>query len=153
MSTKVVDLKDFARELGAWTDGHLERLHDATVAGIARSVPEIVRQSPVDTGLYASSWGFTRTEWGAVIGNSAPHAPIIEYGTRPFKPPIGPLLAWAKRVLKDPSQPPTYSDRVWALAIGTQKKIAERGMQPKAVMEKSIPLILENVRAEYEAMK
>jgi hypothetical protein len=152
MAGKTVNLNEFANEIGALSERHLERLHEATVAGISRSIPHLVANSPVDTGLYASSWQFTRTEWGAIVGNTAPHAPIIEYGARPFTPPITPLLEWAKRVLKDPSQPPHYSSKVWALAKGTQKKISERGMAPKAVMEKSIPIILDNIRKEYEAM-
>ncbi len=152
MSTKTVNLKDFAKEIGVYSEAHIESLKKATIVGIAKSIPDIVRSSPVDTGLYAQSWDFSETEFGAVIGNFAPHAPIIEYGARPFTPPIGPLLAWAKRVLRDPSQPPEYSKEVWRLAKGTQKKISEVGMAPKAVLEQAIPGILENIKREYESI-
>lgn len=152
MSSKTVDLSDFAKALGADVEEDLDKLKAATVRGIVRSIPDLVEDSPVDTGQYAASWDFTETEKGAIIGNFAPHAAIIEEGARPFTPPIGPLLAWAKRVLEDPSQPPDYSDEVWALAKGTQKKISEFGMQPKHILEKNIPTIIDNIRKEFEAL-
>lgn len=146
---KTVNLKDFAREIEGFTQATLEEQRQATVRGIAASIPHLVETSPIDTGLYAQSWGFSSTETSAILGNSAPHAAIIEYGARPFTPPIRPLLEWAKRVLQDPSQPPDYSDRVWALARGTQKKIAEKGMLPRRVMEMAIPHIIENIKREF----
>ena len=149
MATKVVNLQDFAKELGVYNAAQVEKLKAAALDGIAKSVPMVVKRSPVDTGLYAQSWGFTPTEFGAVLGNTAPHSAVIEFGARPFTPPIGPLLAWAKRVLKDPSQPPNYSDQVWGLARGTQKKIAEVGMQPRQIMSDAIPAILENIKEEF----
>lgn len=150
MATKVVNLSDFSRQLGDFNAAHIDRQRQATVRGIAKSIPDLVAASPVDTGLYAQSWGFTSTEESAILGNTAPHSPIIEYGARPFTPPIKPLLEWAKRVLQDPSQPPNYSNQVWALAKGTQKKIAAVGMAPKKVMEQAIPTIIENIRKELE---
>lgn len=150
---KTVNLRDFARELGAYTDEQVENVKVATAKAVASSIPHMVETSPVDTGQYASSWGFTQEEEKVIIGNFAPHAGIIEFGARPFKPPIGPLLAWAKRVLQDPSQPPTYSSEVWRLAVGTQKKIEQYGMEPKAVMEKGLDGILEKIRLEYEAIR
>jgi hypothetical protein len=152
MRSKTVNLADFAKELREFNEGSLEEQRLATVRGIAASIPDLVKASPVDTGLYGQSWNFSSTEESAILGNTAPHAPIIEYGARPFTPPIGPLLAWAKRVLQDPSQPPDYSDKVWALARGVQGKIAKSGMQPKKVMENMIPAIIENIRQEFERL-
>lgn len=151
-SKKVVALEDFAKEIGAFTEAQKEKLSQAVLLGIAASIPHLVETSPVDTGLYAQSWDFKKEEWGAVLGNYAPHAPIIEFGARPFTPPIGPLLAWAKRVLQDASQPPDYSSRVWQLAKGTQKKISEVGMKPQAILEKAIPQVIENIKREYEIL-
>lgn len=150
MSKKVVSLQNLAQELGAYSKGQLEALKKASVRGVAQSIPNLVEASPIDTGLYAQSWDFSEMEWGVILGNTSPHAPIIEYGARPFTPPIAPLLAWAKRVLKDPSQPPDYSNKVWALARGVQKKIVAQGMKPKSIMQNEIPRIIENIKAEYK---
>ena len=152
MKKKSVSLQNLAEELGAYSESHIKSLKQATTLGIAKSIPLLVETSPVDTGLYAQSWDFTADEESVILGNYAPHSPIIEYGARPFTPPLKPLLAWAKRVLQDPSQPPDYSDQVWSLAVGTQKKISEVGMQPKKVMENAIPQIIENIKQEYRAL-
>jgi len=150
LASKTVQLKDFAKELGAYSNKQMSHFKKAVKVGVMQSIPNLVAASPVDTGLYASSWDMTVTESSVILGNYAPHAAIIEYGARPFTPPIGPLLAWAKRVLKDPSQPPEYSDQVWALARGTQKKIAREGMKPRGIMEKELPNIMMNIRKAYE---
>lgn len=102
----------------------------------------------MDTGLYAQSWTFTETEKSIILGNYAPYAGVIERGARPFTPPLGPLLAWAKRVLQDPSQPPDYSSRVWGLATAVQQKIRREGMKPRHILENEIPRIIERVQRE-----
>lgn len=152
MSNKFVNLGDFAKELKGFTDKSLKEQQAAVTSGVMRSLPDLVAASPVDTGLYASSWDFTVDEKRAVIGNSSPHAPIIERGARPFTPPIGPLLAWAKRVLKSPSQPPDYDSEVWALARGTQNKIAREGMKPRHVLEGMLPTIIANIQEELKGV-
>lgn len=137
------------------TERDVERLKEATYTGLLRSIPLLVQRSPVDTGQYASSWGVERRPEEVLIGNYAPHAPIIEYGARPFTPPIGPLLAWAKRVLQDPvtpsnpQDPSDYSEEVRALAFAVQKKISERGMPPRQILEKATPDIIQNIIEEY----
>jgi len=146
LSTKTVRIENFSSELKKFTKATLEDQQRAVADGVLRSLPELVANSPVDTGSYAASWDFTLDENSAILGNFAPHAPIIERGARPFTPPLGPLLAWAKRVLNDPSQPPNYSDRVWALAKGTQNKISQHGMEPKHILENAIPGIIENIK-------
>lgn len=146
--TVQVKLEDFAEKLAEFSDRHISEIKKGVVSGVARSVPDLVASSPVDTGLYAQSWDFTADDEKAVLGNYAPYAPVIEFGARPFTPPIGPLLAWAKRVLKDSSQPPKYSPKVWALARGVQRKIAAEGMKPKHILTNMIPKIIENIKEE-----
>lgn len=161
MSTRRVNLEDFADELGDFGQYSVKAVKRAIVRGIARSIPDLVENSPVDTGLYAQSWDFHATEFGAIVGNYAPYAGVIEHGARPFKPPLPPLLAWAKRVLTgqhnaqgekiQTGQPETdYAPEVWALAIHTQKKIEAEGMMPHHILENEIPRIIDNIRLELE---
>jgi hypothetical protein len=152
---KKVNLADFSKELGDFAERSLKAKRKAVLAGIARSIPDLVAASPVDTGLYAASWGFTADEHSAFVGNYAPYAGVIEYGARPHWVPIEPLLAWAKRVLNhggsatSHSQPETnFSPEVWALAKAVQAKIAAKGQQPRHVMENMIPTIIDNIRKE-----
>ena len=109
--------------------------------------------SPVDTGMYAASWDMTVEERSVIMGNYAPYAGIIEHGARPHRPPIGPLLAWAKRVTQSSSQPPDYDRHVWALAMAVQKKIEREGQAPKHVMENLIPAIIENIKEELRHVR
>lgn len=149
MGSRTINLSELAGAIEANTLKDVESMKRAVASGLAASIPMLVERSPVDTGLYAQSWNFTVSEETAIIGNYAPHAAIIEHGARPFSPPIGPLLQWAKRVLKDPSQPPKYSDAVWALAIGTKNKIKAVGIKPKHIMQKSIPDIIDLIKREF----
>lgn len=148
MATKVVRLENFAEELKKDSKVRLDQYKTAVVKGVVKSIPGLVAASPVDTGLYAASWDFTVSEESAILGNFSPHAPIIEDGARPFTPPIRPLLEWAKRVLGSSSQPPDFDSEVWALAKGTQNKIAREGIKPRNVLRKQMPIIIENVRKE-----
>lgn len=161
MSRKVVDLEDFSTTLGDWAQASLKEKRQAVISGVARSIPDLVAASPVDTGLYAASWSMTVEENAVILGNYAPYAGIIEYGARPFTPPIAPLLAWAKRVLTgstaddgskvETGQPESdYSPEVWRLAKYTQAKIAAKGMKPRHIMENMIPNILENIKMELQ---
>lgn len=150
MSSKVVKIENLSRELKEFSGKTLKENKAAVLSGVLKSIPDLVAASPVDTGQYAASWDFTTTETSVILGNFAPHAPIIEHGARPFTPPIGPLLAWAKRVLKSSSQPPDYDPEVWKLAKGVQKKIAAEGMQPRNILENMIPKIIENIREELK---
>ena len=145
---KRIKLSEFAGELDNFTKKSSRKLQDDVKKGVIRSIPQLVAKSPVDTGEYANSWDFTEGEKKVILGNFSPHAPIIEFGARPFTPPIGPLLAWAKRVLGDPSQPPDYSSDVWRLAKGVQNKISINGMKPKHILELMIPIIIENIKRE-----
>lgn len=146
---KTVNLKDFAKEIGAFTEREIENLRVATQRGIINSIPKLVEDSPVDTGLYASSWDFTETEFGMILGNYAPHAAIIEHGARPFTPPLDPLIAWAARVL----QVPADSADARRLAYLTQQKIKREGMAPRNILANAMPGIMEEIRKEYEAMR
>jgi hypothetical protein len=148
MATKAVKMSDLSKHLGQFGTASLATQKKAVGRAIVTAIPKLVAASPVDTGLYAQSWDFTLDDQKAIIGNFAPHAAVIEFGARPFTPPLGPLLAWAKRVLKDSSQPPGYSPEVQRLARGTQMKIAALGMKPKHILENAIPGIIEDIKRE-----
>lgn len=152
MAKKVVKLSAFAGELRNFQEKSFEEIKRATKIGVLRSLRTLILKSPVDTGEYANSWDFTETEKSLILGNFSPHASVIEFGARPFTPPIGPLLAWAKRILQDPSQPPEYSSEVWAMARGVQNKISREGMKPKHVLQSTMPEIIDNIIQEIQSL-
>lgn len=139
--TKIVSLDKFADELKKYSEQSIKDFKVAVIDTLYEYLPQIVAKSPVDTGLYAQSWRVEVTDKSAYIGNFAPYAPIIEFGTRPFTPPLGPLLEWARRVLKKS----TIDSECYALAIGVQKKFQEKGMEPRHILTDSIAEIVDNV--------
>ncbi|MCK5880849.1 MAG: hypothetical protein KAG18_03175 [Sinobacterium sp.] len=145
MSTQIVNLRDFSSEIGKFTEYHISDQKQIIAKAIVDSFATLVESGPMDTGLYAQSWDMVESESSVILGNYAPHAAIIEDGARPYMPPIGPLLAWAKRVLQD-GQTDGYSSHVWALAKYTQAKIAEHGQKPKKIMENHIPVVIAQIK-------
>lgn len=145
---RTLRLEDLSKALDGLSKKTLREQKQAVGKAMARAIPRLVAASPVDTGLYAQSWDFTVDEKSAIIGNYAPYASVIEFGARPYSAPIDPLLAWAKRVLSDPSQPPDYSEKVRALAWGTWRKIRARGFAPHHILENQIPLIIADIKKE-----
>jgi len=152
MAVREVSMADIGKELGININKRVEEYKQAVIRACIEALPMLVQKSPVDTGQYAASWDIFVGELHVAIGNYAPHAPIIEYGARPFTPPLRPLLEWAKRVLKDPSQPPDFSPAVWALAKATQRAISQRGMPPKNILGNAIPDIIELIKKELLAI-
>jgi hypothetical protein len=139
---KIVSLDKFSEELKKYSDKSIEDYKKAVIDALLKSLVDIVKASPVDTGLYAQSWDLIITEKDAVIGNYAPHAAVIEFGARPFTPPIAPLLEWARRVLKKQE----VDSHCWALAKYTQAKIAEKGMEPRHILTNQLDSIINDIR-------
>lgn len=139
---KVVQLDKFSDELKKYSKENIELYKLSVVDALFKNLEGLVKSSPVDTGLYAQSWDLILTEKNALLGNYAPHAAIIEFGARPFTPPLKPLLDWARRVLKKSN----YDSHVWALAKYTQKKIENEGMQPRHILTNALDKILNDIR-------
>lgn len=143
---KVVSLDKFAKELKGYSEKNMEAYQAAVINALAKNLSTLVRSSPVDTGLYAQSWDLVIEEKKAILGNYAPHAGIIEFGARPFTPPMQPLLEWARRVLNKSE----IDSDCWALATYTRNKIAEEGMKPKHILTDALDQIIADIRLEVE---
>ncbi len=139
---KTVKLENFSEELKEYQKKSIKLYKESVIDALLKNLRLLVASSPVDTGLYAQSWDLIITEKNALLGNYAPHAAMIEFGARPFTPPIGPLLSWAKRVLKKPE----IDSHVWALAKYTQNKISEEGFEPRHVLTNALDLIMNDIR-------
>lgn len=138
---KIVPLDKFSGELKKYSEKSIEVYKQTVVETLVDSMAMLVESSPVDTGLYAQSWRMDVNEKRALLGNISPHAAVIEFGARPFTPPLGPLLNWARRALKKPE----LDDHCWALAKYVQNKISEEGMEPKHILGDAIEKITEDI--------
>lgn len=76
----------------------------------------------VDRGRLVQSVTLVLTPTGAIVRVDAPYAPPLEYGARPFTPPLQPILDWATRKgFEDPKAV------AWSILMTFRKK----GMKPK----------------------
>lgn len=87
----------------------------------------------VDRGTLRNSVETRTTAKGTItVAITAPHAPYIEDGTRPFWPPLQPLIDWVRRKgLAD------GEGEVVSIARAVQHTIATRGIQPRHYMRKA----------------
>ena len=153
-TAKTISLKDFSKLFGKdekFLRKNLKRVKDAVYDGALRSVKPLAEKSPVDTGLYASSWEVDKRGGKdpveIVIGNTAPYAYTIEFGAPPHKPPVLAIQEWAARKLQKPINDPEVKRLTW----GTVNKIKEKGQDPKYILTKGIEeIILPNIKKSFE---
>ena len=118
-------------------------LERAYVAGFRRAalrleryaVEEIDSAEPhpaVDTRTLRGSVSTEFVSGGAIVSVDAPHAPMIEYGTRPFFPPVAPLVEWAKR-----KGFATTEEEAKGVAFAVAKAISQRGIEPRRFFSKA----------------
>lgn len=92
----------------------------------------------VDTGGLRNSVKIDRKR--RIISVEAPHAPHINYGTRPFRPPVGPILTWViRKGLADDD------DHAWAIAYAVCEKIAQDGIKPRFFMNKAMKRVVAEI--------
>ena len=140
-TVKTISINDAAKTLGKkFVESQKEEVVKATYDALLRSVEPMTERSPVDTGLYASSWEVKKLDENTVaFGNTTPvYAYVLEYGARPFEAPIQPLLEWAGRKLQLPVDHPEVQRFAWAV----KRKIAREGSEPKKILEKGIDEVL-----------
>lgn len=128
-TSKTVDLAEFAKIVRFLP----ERLTAKIVVGNRKAaaklmgyvVEEISTNDPypvVDRGAMRNSVSLDLTPTGASVSVDAPYASIQEGGSRPFTPPLAPLISWAER--KGHPQPEAFARAV-------QRSIAKNGIVPK----------------------
>jgi len=125
----------------------------AIVEAAHLGVEIIARAAPVDLGSLKSSAHVVTTPKGARIVIDAPHAGIVEKGSRPHTPPLAPLIAWVKRhraalgvegrgTVRDTRGRFTASPAVVAAARAIQRKISLYGTKPRYFVRNSIPALV-----------
>lgn len=75
-----------------------ERVIHAVHEACALGAEVVAKAAPVDQGLLKGSTRFQLLDkFHSRIYSDAPHAGIVELGSRPHVPPLKPLLGWVKR--------------------------------------------------------
>jgi hypothetical protein len=114
-------------------------LRSAALRAKGEVVLEIGRSQPypaVDTGGLRESVNVGLLPDGGIVTVDAPHAAHIEHGTRPFWPPMGPLLTWAirKGLADDEDEAEDVVRRI-------QAKIAREGIEPRHFFAKAMATV------------
>lgn len=97
MTTIDADPKGLAAIFRRVEGARAKRIHDAMHEGALLGAEIVAERVPRDVGTLASSIHAIRTEGGAEVVVDAPHAGVIEGGSRPHMPPLQPLIDWVIR--------------------------------------------------------
>lgn len=137
---KKISVGDFAARVASMG----EEFEEAAIAGlqsaafrleglVVEKIGDTKPFPPENTGEMVRSTHTTRTRKGATVSVDAPHAPFMEYGTRPHFPPLEPLAEWAyQKGLAD------SEEEAQAVALGVARKIAAKGLEPRHFMARAI---------------
>jgi hypothetical protein len=167
------ELAAFVRELGVQSE-------EATIRGIKSAayrlegmipgtIDNLTFRKPVDTGELRRSHYTDETETGARVGVDAPHAPHMEWGTRPHKagpPPFVEIADWAYRkgIIDTQLEPEDIKGENLSdeereavnTVIAIMTKIALYGLEPRHFMAITIDefvrqdILGEEIRAELK---
>lgn len=153
-----------SEEIRQWLDRGFEKAAQrAIVSTAARLVSYIQNEvipkedpSPVDKGLFRGAWRFRGTPGGSEVWNTAPHAPMIEYGVRAENVKIGramidALSSWVVR--KGLAGPAEARGMAFAIANNMKKKgIFNRdGKKGLRILEKSVAKLGDFFAKEFKA--
>jgi hypothetical protein len=127
-----------------------ERLEWLVIEAIGDTRPYV----PHDTGQLTRSVRTEKNADGAEVVVDAPHAPFVEYGTRPHRPPLQPLIAWAVR-----KGFASTEEEAYPIAMGIARKIERRGTDPRHFMARAMKefirrgILQDEIRAELEDIR
>lgn len=83
----------------------IQRNMKATIAASRETARQaeriVVIASPVDQGFFKEAWSVHNIVKGAELRNDAPHAAIVEEGSRPHMPPREPIRQWLIRNIEN----------------------------------------------------
>jgi hypothetical protein len=109
-----------------------EKMNEIASFIFTRSQENLIKNGSVDRGLLLASGSLERGENEAVIRYSSPTALWVEFGTHPHRPPVEPLIGWARRKLGLSEK--EAGSVAWAIA----SKIAKEGTEAKPFFRPAI---------------
>lgn len=140
---KKLTLQEYVKTINALPEAleeaALRGIREAAARGVGRVVEAIQNTEPhaaVNTGELQQSVRFYNIPTGAVITVEAPHASIVEHGSRPHWPPHDPIKAWVLRKgLTDDD------DEADEIAFAIRFTIAAFGTEPRHYFRKAIKIV------------
>lgn len=95
----IVDVKpgDIAARIREDDEKRRKAIWSAVVEATHLGLEVIIKDAPKDTKELVRSGHVVLTNTGTEIVFDAPHAVVVELGSRPHMPPLEPLVEWVKR--------------------------------------------------------
>ena len=110
------NLEDVKREMLVEVN---RRMDDGADFLLSDSKRNLIKSKAIDSWILLRSGFVNRQFLEKEIGFSAPHAGVIEFGSRPHMPPVEPFIGWARRVLRLSTG--IARKAAWAVAINIKK--------------------------------
>ena len=118
----------------------------------------VIRRTPVDEGIMRASWKVVQTPWGAKLVSSAPHAGIVEAGSRPHWPDPVAIREWVERhrqafgVKRGRSKKAKEAAKAELdrIAAAICRKIARDGTRPRWVVRGALPRLARLAKRSVE---
>lgn len=150
-------------QLGAWLRDHNQKVEQALVratrGAALRSERTLVEATPADTGEARRGWRVEFHPDGAEIVNDAPHMLVLEYGSRPHRPPLLPILRWVMRVAFDGQAIDSVEDapkEAVQMARAIVEQIAKEGTEPHRIVrgnsKELVRILKTTIKREIERM-
>lgn len=137
-----ISANDLARRFAEIESARPEAVKRGIASAILLNAEIVARSAPKDLGdLKRSCRGVLQPGGGYVIVD-APHAAIVEQGSRPHWTSIKNLLPWCIRH-SSPEEGPSF-------AHALQRKIAREGTKPTWFVRKTLPMQRKILKAEVE---
>lgn len=142
----VKDARDLARVFKDIETRRFARYDYAVVAAAVIATRIVRAHVPLDQGELRrqTKMVYHGRRWGTAgviceIVYDTPYAAAQEAGTRPFKPPLGPLIDWARRQAPNLGLDRNDKSEIFGFAKGVQKAIMTRGIRAKWFERDSLP--------------
>ena len=116
MVLAVANLEDVKREMLVEVD---RRMDDGADFLLSESKRNLIKSRAIDRGILLRSGFVNRKFLEKEIGFAAPHAGIIEFGSRPHMPPVEPFIGWARRGLRLSAN--LARKAAWGIAVNIKK--------------------------------
>lgn len=163
------------RDLGVRSEEAVIRGIQSAAYRMEGMLPQVIEdltfRKPVDTGELKRSHYTHETKTGAKVGADAPHAPFMEWGTRPHKagpPPFLAIADWAYRkgIINTELDPDDLKGEGFSeeeresvrIVLAIMMKIARYGLEPRHFMAITVEeftrlgIMEEEIQAELKAM-
>ena len=151
---------DAAKAITQGTRRKIGRDRRAILATAHFGAELVAQNAPVDRGAIKASAHVEDDGETVRIVFDAPHTGIVELGSRPHVPPLGPLIAWVKRhraafgiagkgtARNKATGRFEASAEVVRIARAIQQKIKREGTKPTYFIRRSIPAITDQLKRE-----